>query len=1130
MRLFRAFWIPTAVLLLWLLLSWLLGDWMGIHKPGLYYLRGGLSILGIIGFVGFLIMRPKLAARSEQPGVSSGELDDHLNEAGKRLQASGVKHLAVLPAVFFIGDSDTAKTSVIAKSDIAQLLAGQAQQDVAIMPTRTLNLWLAKSTIFVDPAGALLGDAGSRKRLFRKFSSLALRSLMGSRQMPARAVVLTVSCESLLQKGGADAMASKARHYQAILSELAQELGASFPVYVLFTKADKLSYFRDYVENLTESEANDVLGVTLPLDTEQGVYAQRETRRVSEAFRRLYYLLAERRPNYLIREHKAAALPNIYEFPREFNKLRSLVTSFLVDLCRPNQVGLSPFLRGFYFTGIRAVTVSDVAPAAAQIVAEESAFDSGATRMFTFPQRGGGIPIPSESRDVGARKIAQWVHLPQFLPGVVLADGTATSVAGSNVKLNFARRLWLGAAAAVALLMGLWWTISFANNRSLVHDALEAADGAPANVSLDALERLTKIKNTLATLNDFSEHGHPISYGGLLYSGESARDSVRKAYLGLFRRYLLQPTQEDLRSVCTVPTGAQTQDSYGFYYDSLKSYLITTQYHAKSTPEFLTPTLFAHWQQKIRAVEPREAELARSNFDFYSRELRQPDDYWPQTAPDGTAVANCREFLNRFGQEDRIYHAILADAGAGGKTIVFNDDYPKTDAYVVNRYPVPPAFTKTGYATFQSLLKQSEKYFHGESWVLGDKGVEGLDTVKLISDLQNLYRDDFIKTWTAYLTATTVRRPGSTPDAIGKLDQLAGNRSPLLLALCVAGENTAVDNKDIQAAFQPVQAITPGECKQTLIGTTADGYLKKLLALQESLKGIQTQTPDTAKPAQSAALDAEEAVKNIALGFHGSSDVLVKNLLLAPIYSPRTPVDSAPNDIAASMCAGIQPMLRKYPFAPNATEEATMDEVDKFLKKPDGLLWSALSSDKLKPYFVQLGDSVTASSSATTKLRPAFVTFLNRAIRLSRTLYSRDNGQTAGFSFTMKPVPSPDVEHISLMMYGHTLSTDLKNGATGEFSWPGGKEGADLKVRFEGGSNFNFPASSGLWGLWHFMELSTRVSSVEYEWVANISNRVITVGKENHPAAVHFTVDSGTAQVLQPRFFSLTCESKALQN
>ncbi len=93
--------------------------------------------------------------------------------------------------------------------------------------------------------------------------------------------------------------------------ELSQELGSSFPVYVLFTKLDKIAYFTDFVANFSEAEATDVFGVTLPMRPEQsqGVYAEQQTRRLTNAFQELYYSLSDKRPAYLAREHDRRQTP-----------------------------------------------------------------------------------------------------------------------------------------------------------------------------------------------------------------------------------------------------------------------------------------------------------------------------------------------------------------------------------------------------------------------------------------------------------------------------------------------------------------------------------------------------------------------------------------------------------------------------------------------------------------------------------------------------------------------------------------------------------------------------------------------------------------------------------------------------
>jgi type VI secretion system protein ImpL len=1127
MKLSRTIWIAIGALLLWFLLTWLLGGWIGLRTPALYYLRGGLWIIGIVGFVGFLLLRPK---GNPQTVISAGELDDNFSEATKRLQANGIRQLASLPAVFFLGDGDAAKTSVILKSDIAQLLAGQAQQDVNIIPTRAVNFWVAKNTIFVDPAGGLLTDAASRKKLFKKFSSVALKSVVGSGRLPSRSVVFTVSCEAFLQKGSADGMAAKAREFQSVLAELAQEIGSSFPVYVLFTKADKIQYFRDFVENLSEQEVSDVFGVTLPMEAQLGVYAEQQNRRVADGFQQLYYWLSNQRAPYLAREHKPAALPNIYEFPREFNKLREIVTTFLVDLCRPSQLGISPFLRGFYFTGIRQLTVNDVATASAQVPIDDSGSDSGATRMFTFKDR--GVPLAAESRDFGSRKVPQWVFLPHLLPAVVLADGATGGRGDDNVKLNVARRALLGSVIAAALLMSVWWVISFSNNRALVNGALEAAKGVPAGIGgtippLDSLQRLTKVKDTLATLESFGERGRPLSYGAFLYSADDARDSVRKTYYGLFRRLLLAPTQSRLVQVCSNPSDAQSQE---YLYNALKAYLVTTERHDQSKPEFLAPALLVHWK-KDQAMESLREQLALQNFDFYARELLKENEYLPGTKADGTAIVRCREYLNKFGQTSTIYQAMLTDARAVGKPIIFNVDYPGTAATVLNSYKVEAPFTKSGFGDFENLLKHPGKYFHGEDWVLGPTSETGLDEKKLVPELRARYRSDFIKTWQEYLQATKVRPYEGLHDAVKKLDPLSSARSPLLLALCVAGENTAV--KDIGDSFQAVQVVTPPGCLQSPVGEGVKPYMTQLVKLSEDVKVVDPREkakPEDMNSAKKTAEDASAVVKNMALGFKGVEDTVVEKLLDAPIYylTPylKPVMDQSVNALAASMCEELNPILAKYPFNSKSHEDATLEDLNKILKRPEGMFWKLVNNEKVKPLLAQLGDRFSADPSAQNPARPQFLAFLNRLSQMSSALYSRDAGQTAGFTFTMKPVPSPDVEHIALKIDGQNQNTDSTGVGTAEFPWPGDKEGVDLSARFVGGSNFNIAHKPGLWGLWRFVESGDEIKENEFEWKLTQGKDVVTTTL-GHPAAVRFTLDPAKAHVLRPQYFNLSCVSRA---
>src|SRR5690606_24508572 len=106
-----------------------------------------------------------------------------------------------------------------------------------------------------------------------------------------------------------------------------------------FTRADRLPFFGDYVRTLSNEEASQVLGATIPMRSSLGgVYAEEEARRLNTAFDQLFHSLADKRVHFLPRENDYTHVPGSYEFPREFRKLRTPLVRFLVDLCRPSQL------------------------------------------------------------------------------------------------------------------------------------------------------------------------------------------------------------------------------------------------------------------------------------------------------------------------------------------------------------------------------------------------------------------------------------------------------------------------------------------------------------------------------------------------------------------------------------------------------------------------------------------------------------------------------------------------------------------------------------------------------------------------------------------------------------------------
>ena len=560
------YWVTGGVLLAYLVLAWFLGLWLHLHGSDLWILRGGLAFLGVVGAGIFLWFHHKGRAAqgsaAGEPADSSGTADIDLlvHEALRRLKGSTLGRGATLrnlPLVFLVGDSGSTKTTTVLHSALdPELLAGHVYQDNNVLPTRVLNIWYTRQAIFVDAAGDLLAQTSRWRRLIKLVQPGRVSSAMGKGQQAPRAAIVCFDCGNFLQPGAGESTVSAARKLAVRLHEISQVLSINFPVYVLFTKLDRVSFFADFARGLSEEEASEVLGATLPVRSSAvGVYAEEETRRLTKAFDELFYSLAERRLGLLGRENEQDKLPGIYEFPRELRKLRTLLVQFLVDLARPSQLSVNPFLRGFYFSGVRPVIVGDIVAAAPQVQAAEVGLDSGATRIFNV---GGGPSAPAAvpTRTAGSRKVPQWVFLTQLFNAVIVKDRVALAASGVSTRVNLLRRVALGLVALAGIVCAIGFVVSFIGNRRLesnvrtaLHDVQSVRQpGANQLASFAELQKLDGLRQELVTLSGYQQDGVPWSLRWGLYVGDRIYPEARRIYFERFGQLLFAETQGRLLS------------------------------------------------------------------------------------------------------------------------------------------------------------------------------------------------------------------------------------------------------------------------------------------------------------------------------------------------------------------------------------------------------------------------------------------------------------------------------------------------------------------------------------------------------------------------------------------------------
>ena len=283
------------------------------------------------------------------------------------------------------------------------------------------------------------------------------------------------------------------------------------------------------------------------------MYAEEETRRLVSAFDALFYSLADKRLMLLPRESDPSKTPGAYEFPREFRKLRNSIVQLLVDIGRPSQLRTSPFLRGFYFTGVRPVTVQDTPLPNAAPSASTAKAAGHATGMFQA-MRPGAAAQPQQQY-VGSKRVPQWVFVSRLFNQVILQDRSALAASGSSTKTSGLQRMLLIGACLLMFFLAIGFTVSFFRNRTMVNNAVAAAEAIPQTeaagaslASLGSLEKLETLRQALEQVTAYKIDGHPLSMGWMLFAGDELYPHLRKAYYNKFGQLLFAQGQGALRT------------------------------------------------------------------------------------------------------------------------------------------------------------------------------------------------------------------------------------------------------------------------------------------------------------------------------------------------------------------------------------------------------------------------------------------------------------------------------------------------------------------------------------------------------------------------------------------------------
>lgn len=367
------------------------------------------------------------------------------------------------PWYMIVGPSGSGKTSMVMNSDLefSRTYSSQESPDKSgIKETKNCDLFLAREGIIMDTAGRYV-NFGKDARVNKEWVDLIsiLRRHRKLRQIEGLVVVIDVS--ELLQDEGNNAE-QQGRAVRDRIQEIASSLKTTFPVYLIFTKCDLIYGFADFFVDMTSAERMQVWGATLKMDSQENTETafQRECENLFQSLstRRLFKLAnakePERRP--------------IYTFPLQFDTAYQKLSRFVSALF-PHVSKESPFLRGFYFTGI---TSGVSQPATGADKKELSPIEFVMQRVSGLFERKPSI-IAQQSRVSGEPR---GYFIRNVFTEIIFPDRDLARSTTAAEKRSMIIRLGICAACLfLALLLSLILVFSYFHTRNLMTEVQNQA-------------------------------------------------------------------------------------------------------------------------------------------------------------------------------------------------------------------------------------------------------------------------------------------------------------------------------------------------------------------------------------------------------------------------------------------------------------------------------------------------------------------------------------------------------------------------------------------------------------------------------------------------------------------------------
>jgi len=725
---------------------------------------------------------------AERAAEEEAELRDKLTTALGQLRAAGGKKgnfLYEQPWYIVIGPPGTGKTTAIRYSGLEFPFADGAMLQ-GVGGTRFCEWWLTDRGVLIDTAGRYTtqdSDAAADKAGWDRFLGLIKKNRP---RLPLNGILICFGVD-MISRLSAPERDVHARTVRRRVRELETTLGQRLPIYFIVSKADLLTGFAEFFDDLDRDTRQQVWGFTFPVAAgAEGAVAK---------FNAEYDLVEQRLQDRLIERLQQERGPQqraaIAGFPTQFASLQEPLGAFVAAAFGGTKLDPAPFLRGVYFTSGTQ---------------EGSPLDrlAGAlSRAFGFDPRRPAAAMGQKGKSF---------FLGRLLREVIFNEAR---LAAGNRGMERKRRLIAAGIWGVSLLVlaggAFYGWRSYATEQARVSrlaEQLAKAEQAARGLPIDRVadDEMTRILPYLAAARDLP----PAAVGSGAGLGLSQEEKLVAGANAAYRRALDRSFLPRLlfRLEGQIQSGFQRPE---FLYEATRIYLML----GRQGP--LDPALVRQWFALDwgRAYPGATGQPTRAVLLQHLDALLAQD--FPEYPMNGALVDRARIVFSRLPLADRVFSRLrpLADNAqnaqpwrpsealgpAGSRYFARASGQPLTEG-------IPGLYTVEGlYRIVLPALPQAVREAASESWVLGPqaRNVAGADDpTRLEVAVLTLYANEYVQVWERMLQDLNIQPLARNPTAAAEaLNLLGAPNSPMRDILrSIARQLSPGTNPDAQPAPQ----------------------------------------------------------------------------------------------------------------------------------------------------------------------------------------------------------------------------------------------------------------------------------------------------------------------------------------